>query len=52
MAITIHYVNKEWDLVSRLLDIPALHSRHSAIYLLEVLNSTLERYRLEDKVLS
>jgi len=52
MAITIHYVNKEWKLISRLLDIVPLENKHSARYLLEVLDRVLERWTIESRVFS
>jgi len=41
MAITIHYVNKDWKLISRRLEIAPIDDRKEATYLLEILNETL-----------
>ena len=41
MAITIHYVNKDWKLISRLIDMKLLEEPYSTDYLLEVLNRVL-----------
>jgi len=41
MAITIHYVNKDWELISRLLEIALIDDRKEATYLLGILNETL-----------
>jgi len=41
MAITIHYVNKDWKLISRLLEIAPIDDRKEATYLLGILNETL-----------
>jgi len=52
MAITIHYVNKDWKLISRLLEIAPIDDRKEATYLLGILNETLATYSIEDKILS
>lgn len=41
MAITIHYANKDWELISRLLDIAPISDRKEATYLLGILDKTL-----------
>jgi len=52
MAITIHYVNKDWELVSRLLEIAPIDDRKEATYLLGILNESLATWGIEDKILS
>jgi len=41
MAITIHYMNKDWELISRLLEITPIDDRKETTYLLGILNETL-----------
>ncbi len=52
MAITIHYMNKDWELISRLLEIAPIDDRKEATYLLGILNESLATWGIEDKILS
>lgn len=52
MGITIHYINNNWKIVSKLIGMEDLQEKHSADYLLSVLNSTLIDFGIEDKLLT
>jgi len=41
MAIIIYYMNKDWELISRLLEITLINDRKETTYLLGILNETL-----------
>ena len=50
MAITIHYIDKDWNLISRLIDMKLLTEIHNAAYLAEILNGVLKSFGISDKV--
>lgn len=50
MAITIYYINKNWELISRLINMELLIEIHDAIYLRKVLDRVLKSFELEDKI--
>ena len=50
MAITIHYIDKNWNLISRLIDMKLFTEIHNAAYLAEILNGVLKSFEIADKV--
>ena len=50
MIITIHYINKDWKLISRLISIELLEEPYNAKYLLKVLDHILKSFGVENKV--
>lgn len=52
MRITIHYIDENWKLHSRLIGMEDLKEKHLATYLLNVLNNCLLEFDLEDKILT
>ena len=52
MGITIHYINNNWKIVSKLIEMKDLQEKHSAEYLLKVLNLILINFEIEDKLLT
>ena len=50
MIIIIHYINKDWKLISRLIDMELLEEPHNAEYLLKVLDHILKSLGVENKV--
>ncbi len=52
MSITIHYINEQWQLQSKLIEMKNLIEKHLVKYLLNVLKSCLFEYDIEDKILS
>ncbi len=52
MSITIHYINEQWQLQSKLIEVKNLIEKHLAKYLLNVLKTSLSEYDIEDKILS
>ena len=52
MGITIHYINKDWKLISRLIDMELLEEPYTAEYLARVLDYVLKSIGIEDKIQS
>ena len=52
MAITIHYINKDWELISRFIGMELLTEVHDAKYLTKILDGVLKSFNIEDKVYS
>ena len=50
MAVTIHYIDKDWKLISRLVGIESIDDTKNAQYLLDIFNHTLRSFDLQDKV--
>ena len=50
ITITIHYIDKDWNLISRLIDMKLFMKIHNAVYLAEVLNDVLKSFEISDKV--
>ena len=50
MTITIYYIDKDWNLISKLIDIKLLTKIHNAAYLAKVLNDLLKSFGIADKV--
>jgi len=51
MGITIHYINNNWDLESKLLDMIDLKKSHSGLYLFKKLNECLEKFEVEKRII-
>lgn len=51
MGITIHYINNNWDLESKLLDMIDLKESHSGLYLFKKLNECLEKFEVEKRII-
>ena len=50
MAITIHYIDKNWNLIFKLIDMKLFTKIHNAVYLAEILNGVLKSFEIADKV--
>ena len=50
MMIIIHYIDKDWNLIFRLIDMKLLTEIHNVVYLTEVLNDVLKSFEIADKV--
>ena len=50
MVITIHYIDKNWNLIFRLINMKLLTKIHNAAYLAEILNGVLKSFEIADKV--
>jgi hypothetical protein len=51
LGITIHYIDFNFDLKSRMIDMKNLKERHSAQYILRVLKDCFTEFNIEDKIL-
>lgn len=51
MRITIYYINNNWKIVFKLIEIKDLQEKYSIDYLLSVLNLILIDFEIEDKLL-
>ena len=51
LGITIQYLNNKWILNSKMLIIQNIEQRHSAKYLLQILEGTLDIYGIKDKLI-
>ena len=51
LGITIHYLNNEWILNSKLLIMQNIKQRHSAKYLLQIFEESLDIYNIKDKLI-
>ncbi len=51
MGITIHFLNKDWQLESKLLDMIDLKESHSGNYMFRLLKNSLEEFKIEKKVI-
>ncbi len=51
MGITIHYINKNWQLQSNLLDMMELNSSHSGLYLFQKLTASLIDFNIENRII-
>lgn len=52
MSITIHYINENWQLISKLIGMENSQEKHLTKYLLNVLNDNLQEYDIENKILT
>ncbi len=52
LEITIHYIDINFDLKSRIIDMKDLKERHSAQYILQILKDCFTEFNIEDKILS
>ena len=50
MTITIHYIDKDWNLIFRLIDMELFMEIHNAAYLAEILNGVLKSFEISDKI--
>ena len=50
MTITIHYIDKDWNLIFKLIDMKLLTKIHNAAYLTKVLNDVLKFFKISNKV--
>ena len=50
MAITIHYIDKNLNLISRLIDMKLLTKLHNVAYLAEILDGVLKSFEIANKV--
>ena len=50
MIITIHYINKNWELISRLIDMKLFIETHNATYFTKILNEILKSFEIKNKV--
>ena len=51
MGITIHYIDKNWQLQSNLLDMVELNSSHSGLYLFQKLTASLIDFNIENRII-
>jgi len=51
METTIHYINKDWQLQSKLLDIIKLNSNHSDLYLFQKLTASLIDFNIKKRII-
>ena len=51
MGITIHFLNKDWQLESKLLDMIDLKESHSGNYMFRLLKNSLEEFKIEKNVI-
>jgi hypothetical protein len=50
MGITVHWINKKWEMESKLLDMIALHENHTGAYLFRVLQETVTDFGIENSI--
>ena len=50
MTITIYYIDKDWNLISKLIGMELFTEIHNAAYLAEVLNDVLKFFKISNKV--
>ena len=48
MAITIHYINKKWKLISKLINMKLFEEPHNAEYLSKVLDYIVRSFEVEN----
>ena len=51
LGITIHYLNSEWVLHSKLLIMQDIEQRHSSKYILQIFEECLDIYDIKDKLI-
>jgi hypothetical protein len=49
-GITIHFINRDWEIESKLLDIIDLNEKHSGKYLFRVLKEALEDFEIQNRI--
>ncbi len=47
--MTAHFVNSEFDMISRTIDISKIHGAHTAANISESLLDVFEKWRIKDK---
>ena len=52
MIITIYYIDKNWNLISRLIEMKIIQDTKSAKYFLKIFNTILQLLNIENKVYS
>ncbi len=52
LEITVHYIDFNFDLKSKIIDMKDLKERHSAQYILTVLKNCFEEFNIADKILT
>ena len=52
LGLTIHYINKEWQLRHFLLDIISFNERHTANNITDTIMSVLNEFRIKEKILA
>lgn len=52
LDITIHYINENWILNSRIIDMEILKEKHSASYLLEKIWIVLNEFDIRQKIMT
>jgi len=51
MGTTIHYINKNWKMESKLLDIVEMKESHSGLYLFRKLTESLKDFEIENRII-
>ena len=52
LGVTIHYINNEWELVSKLIGMEDIKKRYTASYIYMIINALLTDLDIKDKILS
>ena len=50
MTITIYYIDKKWNWISKLVDIKLFTKIYNAVYLAEILNDIIKSFENTDKI--
>ena len=50
MAVTIHYIDKDWNLISRLIGMKHIDDSKNAQYLYDIFDHTLRSFDVHNKV--
>jgi len=50
MGITIHFINKKWEIESNLLDMVDLKEKHSGLYLFRMLKEVLNDFKIQNNI--
>ncbi len=50
-GITIHWINKNWQLESKLLNMISLKEKHAGLYFFRLLMENLKDFGIEDKII-
>jgi hypothetical protein len=50
MGITIHFINKNWQIESSLLDMIDLKEKHSGLYLFQILEQVLNDFNIKNHI--